>query len=321
VGAGVAVVVPCFNSERFVHEAVSSALAQEGDLEVIVVDDGSTDDSATIVQSMTKRDERVKLLRGPNEGPAHARNLGVRAMSPSNRYVLFLDADDVLAPGAVDVLKRRLEREPTLGAVLGSRSRIDHTGTLLEPAPIPIPAYYAEDDGVRRLDLDDRIGYWHILPINPISTPGQCLLRVSDLPPGELFDERYAFGEDWEMWLRLARRRPIGVEHHEVISYRDHHSNASKRYRVGYEQRAAVYRAQIHVVTLGERARFRAAWRFGMFRYDAGLCRAWAQERFAERDVLGSGRYLLRSMRYETRYLWAVARGEPDVDVMRARSV
>src|SRR5262245_32512914 len=98
VGTDVSIVVPCFNGERFVEQAIASALVQDGDLEVIVVDDGSTDASVTVVQSIAKTDPRVKLCAEPNLGPAQARNVGVRAMSPTSRYLLFLDADDVLAP-------------------------------------------------------------------------------------------------------------------------------------------------------------------------------------------------------------------------------
>ena len=80
--------------------------------------------------------------------------------------------------------------------------------------------------------MGDRIGYWHILPVNPISTPGQCMIRASELSSGDVFDQRFDLCADWELWLRLARRRPIGVEHREVLSYRDHPSNASKKYEV-----------------------------------------------------------------------------------------
>ena len=268
---------------------------------------------------MAEHDRRVKLVQTPNHGVANARNSGVRAMAPTSAFLLFLDADDVLAPDALRVLRRRLDREPTLGAALGSRSRIDEAGTLIEPAPASIPTYFADDRGVRELEMGDRIGYWHILPINPISTPGQCLIRVADLPPGDVFDQQYALCEDWEMWLRLARRRAIGVEHHEVLSYRDHQASTSKSYAVMYEQRAAVYEAQRNVVTLEERPRLRTAWRFGMFGFDA-VCLRWARDRFKERDVVGSTRYLLRSLRCEAQYLRAVAKNEPHVDAALARS-
>ena len=319
MGVDVSIIVPCFNGERFLEEAVDSALSQDGDLEVIVVDDGSTDGSTTIVRSIAAaRDGRVRLSQGPNRGMANARNTGVRAMAPTSRFVLFLDADDILTPGAVHGLQQRLEREPDLGAVFGSRSRIDEGGARIEAAPTTIPAYYASGRGVRSVDMGDRIGYWHILPVNPISTPGQCMIHTSELPSGDVFDQRFDLCADWELWLRLARRRPIGVEHREVLSYRDHPSNASKKYDVMYEQRASVFQAQLDVVTPDERRRLQVAWRFGMSGFDAQLCWRWARERFVARDLPGAARYLLRSVRREAHYLWATARREPDVDVVPA---
>ena len=53
------------------------------------------------------------------------------------------------------------------------------------------------------MKLDTTIGYWHMLPVNPIATPGQCLVRVASLPNGDLFGQRFAPCEDWELWLRL----------------------------------------------------------------------------------------------------------------------
>ena len=316
----VSIIVPCYNGERFVQETLASALAQEGDLEVIVVDDGSTDTSATIVQSMAERDQRVKLRREPNRGSrtpatsAFERSLRPAASCSSWMPMTCSPRMPCTSSGAASNASRPSAR------CSGHARGLIRPAPSIEPAPASIPAYFADERGVRELDMGDRIGYWHILPINPISTPGQCLIRVSDLAPGDVFDQRYAPCEDWEMWLRLARRRPIGVEHHEVLSYRDHQSSASKMYSVMYEQRAAVYQAQLEIVTPEERPRLRAAWRFGMFRFDARLCLRWARARFKERDLLGSGRYLLRSLRCEANYLWAVVRNEPDVDVVLARS-
>src|SRR5262249_4112219 len=144
-------------------------------------------------------------------------------------------------------------------------------------------------------DTAKEIGYWHILPVNPISTPGQCLIRVSALPAGDVFDQRYPTCEDWELWLRIARHHAIGIENHEVISYRDHDASASKRYGVMYEQRGKVYEAQRRVITPAEGQRFRSAWRFGMYRFDAELSLHWARTHFAERDLRASIRYLVRS--------------------------
>jgi len=311
--ADVAIVVPSFNSERFVEQTIASALAQDHVLEVVVVDDGSTDRSATIVESISNRDPRVKLHRGPNRGSASARNVGYRSISPTSKFLLFLDADDVLAAGAISVLRRRLERDPTLAAAVGTRSRIDGAGTQIEAAPRSFPVYYADDRGVGKVEFTDRIGYWHVAPICPISTPGQCLLRVSDLPAGDLFDVRFAPSEDWELWLRLARRRDFGIEQHEVLSYRDHGGNQSKQYRLMQTQRARIYQAQFYVISSDERARARKAWRFGMFAFDARLCFDWARRAFAEGNLVGTARFMQRGFRYSAQYAWSVVRRAPDI--------
>ena len=315
----ISIVVPCFNGERFIGQAIASVLAQQAELEVVVVDDGSADGSAAIVEAIAERDRRVKLLRGPNRGVSNARNTGFQAISPTSRFVMFLDADDVLTPDAIEVLHRRLERDPTLCAVVGSRSRIDSAGNRIEGAPARMLAYYAEGRTVRRMELGDRVGYWHMLPVNPISTPGQCLLRVSDLPRGNTFDERYSHCEDWDLWLRLTRRLPFGVEHHEVLSYRIHDSNWSEAFSAMHEHRALVLRSQLQVVAPEERDRLRAAWRFSMFRYDASLCFHRALEGLATRDVLGGARYFQRALRYEAMNVWAIARGAPHARSSRQR--
>ena len=314
MGDDVSIVIPCFNGERFVGRTLESARQQRHLLEIIVVDDGSTDRSASIVQSIADSDDRVKLFRGANRGSAAARNVGARALSPESRFVLFLDADDVLAPNAAALLRARLERDSTLAAVVGARSRIDGDGTVIEGAPVFVPFHYADAHKVRKLEFVNRVGYWHMVPICPISTPGQCLIRVADLPPGDVFNERFAPCEDWDLWLRLARERCIGVVNSEVLSYRDHHASASKQYRLMHDQRAAIYRAQVSVVAPEERGRLRTAWRFGMFKFDRKICLQWARARLAERDLAGSARYAQRALRLEARYLWAIARNSPNVD-------
>lgn len=96
----VSIIIPCYNSERWVSQAIESCLRQTYQpLEVIVVDDGSTDGSLQVIQ---KYAEHVIILTGPNQKPSAARNKGF-AVSTGD-YCLFLDADDYLAPDTVEAL-------------------------------------------------------------------------------------------------------------------------------------------------------------------------------------------------------------------------
>ncbi len=96
--ASVAIVIPCWNAENWIERAVESALAQDwSQLQVVVVDDGSTDNSLTKLNALG---DRIEVLTGPNQGAQVARNRGLRAAT--SKYVLFLDADDYLEKGAIE---------------------------------------------------------------------------------------------------------------------------------------------------------------------------------------------------------------------------
>jgi len=112
----VAVVIPCFNHGRYLAETVESVLAQSfRELEVVVVDDGSTDDSAAVAEALgAAHPGRVRLLRQPNAGhPSLARNNGIRATS--GEYVLCLDADDKLPPDWLAACVAALDARPDAG--------------------------------------------------------------------------------------------------------------------------------------------------------------------------------------------------------------
>src|SRR5438105_1387389 len=101
----VSIIIPCYNVSRWIRETLKSAVAgQSMELEVIVVDDGSTDDSAAIVE---REFAQAKLIRTPNRGASHARDTGTQAASGD--YIQYLDADDLLAPGKIAVQLRALE--------------------------------------------------------------------------------------------------------------------------------------------------------------------------------------------------------------------
>ena len=101
--AGLAVIMPAYNAGKYIEKAVYSILEQSyKDLRLIVVDDGSTDDTAQILRRIRQQDSRLVPISVPNGGPALARNRGLDAVEPGTEYVMFADADDELLPDAVE---------------------------------------------------------------------------------------------------------------------------------------------------------------------------------------------------------------------------
>lgn len=122
------VIMPAFNASEYVNDSINSVLKQDlRDLELIVVDDGSTDATAAQVESLAERDRRITLIRTSNQGPGVARNRGIRAAH--GRYLTFTDADDLVLPGAYSALVGSLEATSSEIAT-GTYVRIGPTGVV-----------------------------------------------------------------------------------------------------------------------------------------------------------------------------------------------
>ena len=119
----VSVLIPCYNQGRFLSETLESLLAQTfGDWECLIVDDASTDDSAAVATRYAEKDARIRVLSQPeNDGVAVARN---RALKESRgRYILFLDADDLITPDYMALAVAALDADPALTLVYGKAER------------------------------------------------------------------------------------------------------------------------------------------------------------------------------------------------------
>lgn len=104
------VVVPVYNVELFLTDCLKSLAEQTmTDLEVVMVDDGSTDGSAALAEEFAAGDDRFKLVRQKNGGLGHARNTGFRNCHPESRYLAFCDSDDIIPPNAYELLVESLE--------------------------------------------------------------------------------------------------------------------------------------------------------------------------------------------------------------------
>jgi GT2 family glycosyltransferase len=189
-------VVTCFDYGEYVAEAVSSLLAQDDPPAVVVVDDGSTDPATHA--ALDALPEGVEVVRQENAGVSAARNAGLRrATTP---YVLCLDADDRLAPGALAALRAALAQDPRAGFAYGHHRFIGAWSGVVR-----FPPY----DALRLLDR-------HLIGATALTRR-----EVIDDTGG--FDESFPVLEDWELWLHALAHGWRGVRIDAVtLEYRRH---------------------------------------------------------------------------------------------------
>ena len=121
----VSTIIPAYNAERTIARAIDSALSQDCEgHEVVVVDDGSTDSTAAILE---KYGSQILVIAQCNGGPSAARNAGVRRST--GRYLAFLDADDIWLPGKLKTMVSALERYPLASLAFSEYRNIDENGT------------------------------------------------------------------------------------------------------------------------------------------------------------------------------------------------
>lgn len=203
----VSVVIPCYNQARFLSDAIESALDQTcPPLEVIVVDDGSTDHTASVAE----RYHGLKYVRQRNAGAPSARNYGFR--ESHGDFLLFLDADDRLLPEALAHGLAALRLHNDWAFATGHVRLIAADGTF-ERTP---PQEHAAGDQ-----------FLALLRSNYIWTPGAVLYRRSALDAAGPFDASARASADYELNLRLARQHAVGCHHNIVLEYRRHGDNMS----------------------------------------------------------------------------------------------
>jgi len=201
----VSVVIPCYNQASFLREAIESVLAQTyRNFEIIVVDDGSIDDTAEVAAHYPE----VRCVRQHNQGLAAARNSGI--LESSGPYLAFLDADDRLTPTALQSGVNCLHAHPECAFVSGHYRYINKDGSLLNEY---------------RPEAVTKDRYLALLQGNYIGMHATVLYRRSALESTGGFDRSLRACEDYDLYLRIARQFPVHRHHEMVAEYRWHDSN------------------------------------------------------------------------------------------------
>lgn len=208
-------VIPTYNARQYVVEAVESALAQSyRPIEVIVVDDGSSDDTPEVLAPLRNR---IRYIRQENRGLSGARNRGIA--ESRGELIAFLDADDQWRPEKLRLQWECLQAHPEAHLVHTDLERLRD----VEKTVFYVDRGRQEFSGRCYTEL-----FWknHVVPSTVLVTR-QCLREVG------LFDTgiRKASTQDWDLWIRIARRFPFCYVNQPLVLYREHDTNASRDHR------------------------------------------------------------------------------------------
>jgi len=210
----VSVIIPVFNASSFISESIQSVLGQTfRDLEVIVVDDGSTDNTPDEIRAFGSS---VRYLRTKNGGPAHARNLGIAAAQ--GRLIAFQDADDRWLPKKLERQLEYLEKHPEDAVVFSDIATFDEHGFLARSAK---EVYGTIPSG----DLFGELLMKRFIAMSSVIVRAECLEEVGG------FDAVLKGCEDYNLFLRLAGRFKFGLVDEVLVHKRIHPGNFSNDLR------------------------------------------------------------------------------------------
>ena len=239
----VSVVIACYNQAHYLGEAIDSVLAQQysGQTEIIVVDDGSADDTAAVA----RRFPRVRCFSQPNQGQGAARNAGLA--HATGEYLVILDADDRLLPHAFETGLRLLAEHPECALAAGRCVVFGPDGVRADTLYQPV----VEDDHYRRL-----------LCSNYIWMPATVMFRAAVVRRLGGFRTDVTGAEDYDLYLRITREHAIWCHDRVVAEYRQHEGNTTRRAVLMMRSSLDVMYGQRPFVTADPR--LEDAWRQGV---------------------------------------------------------
>ena len=216
----VSIIIPVYNGAAFIEEAIQSALDQTfSDFDLIVIDDGSTDETP---RAVTQFGKRVRYFRQTNQGRSRARNKGLELAD--GEYVAFLDADDRWKPDRLERGVSVLEGMPEIGLVHGEVEAINPRGATLKKETNQIRKYY-------QLERKSGSGHFLLLEDKCILLSSTILFRRECLNRVGYYDLAFPIYEDYDWYLRFALCYPIRLlEAPPIAQYRRHPGNVSSHY-------------------------------------------------------------------------------------------
>ena len=217
----ISAIIPAYNSAKFLKEAIDSVIKQTHPIdEIIVVDDGSIDQTQQIAESYG---HQITYIKQKNQGPSAARNSGI--LAATGDWVAFLDADDQWTSDKIEQQLRALKKEPTLKLIAADMTEVDQSGELL------VESVLAKHDLLKQfISLDGKPlpnALASLVTKNFIPT-GTVIVERAVLVESELFNSQIRFGEDLELWAKIACNHPVTCLPKVMMLRRQHGGNATQ---------------------------------------------------------------------------------------------
>lgn len=264
--ADIVAIIPCYNGAAFVGGAIESALAQTRPVSrVIVVDDASVDGSREVAQAYADAGHPVTVITSPtNEGPATARNMAIAATSEP--LLAFLDADDRWDAEHCEVLYSVLDRHPEAGIAFSHARKVRKHGDMR-------PCEIGEGDRRRRTHCEQVLA--RLLHFNPVPQSAAMVRRAALAQAGG-YRDGFRFGEDYELWLRLAHCGAFAWTDAITCTRLSHTGQASRNalamYQGAWSARASYRAFALEAVPVIDREASRAAY---ISAYERDMGEAW----------------------------------------------
>jgi GT2 family glycosyltransferase len=225
----VSIIIPAYNRAHMIGATLRSALHQTYvDYEIVVIDDGSTDDTESVVRAIAPK---ARYIKQENVGIPEVLNVCVRAAAGD--YIAFLGSDDALAPRALERQTAVLDTHPNVGIVHGQAWLMDEQGCLtqLQKPPFASTSYVRSG----RNEIADLVMSNHIVATT-------VMVRKACFEECGYFDSRFGLYEDWNMWTRILKRWDVGYVNEPLAFYRVHHGESGSIFRKADPRKLELFR-------------------------------------------------------------------------------
>lgn len=211
----ISVVIPTYNSAKFLTKAVSSVIDQTyKNFEIIIVDDCSNDDTEEVIKAFGLNKHNIKYLKhAENKGTSAAKNTGI--IVAKGEFLAFLDADDVWSHQKLEYQYRKYQENPELSVIFTGYTLVD-LNKRIKREYLP-QQFHNHKDFVKKLLLRNIV-----TPTSSVLAKKECFEKVG------LFDPTLKVAEDWDMWIRIAHKYKFGAVESLCVTYIEHSANVSR---------------------------------------------------------------------------------------------